>query len=337
MQWGAGLGKVLDGPGAIEAAVMVERLGYDEVWVSNERFYRDMSVVLGAISMRTSHVRLGTFVADPFMVNPILTASAVATIDAISGGRAILGLGAGGSGFGQVGLAPRRIVVSMEKAIEATRALLAGEAVTSEDENFTLRDATLTMDAAPHIPIILASQSPKMLSLAGRVADAAIISTFADPALFARAMAWVAAGAREANRRFDPGTDVIARIDLSIDPDLDRARDALRPLIGYLMVLLHPRWDFLDVIGVEVSPELRSIAERGDYETISRRLELLPSGLIDAFGWVGTSEEVAEQVGRLTALGVRRFIVLPHASSGDVRQTLASFIRDVVPRVEAMT
>jgi 5,10-methylenetetrahydromethanopterin reductase len=333
-QWGVGLGKVLATSRVPQVAVEAEALGYHEAWVSNERFHRDMFVSLGAAAVLTDKLRLGTFVADPFMVRPTVTAAAIASVDELSGGRAMFGLGAGGSGFAQVGLRPRQPVKSMENALAAFRGLLAGETVSCEDPNFELHDARLEVKPHTQVPITLASQSPKMLALGGGLADSVMISTFADPTLFSMAMTWAAEGAAERGRVLDVSRDVIARIDVAIDDDLDRARDALRPLVGQLLVLLHPNWFFVDTLGVVIPEELQEIAARRDYAAMSKHLDLIPTGLIDGFSWVGTPERIAEQVLRLTALGVRRVVVLPHALSGDPVPTLAEFMRSVVPIVE---
>jgi alkanesulfonate monooxygenase SsuD/methylene tetrahydromethanopterin reductase-like flavin-dependent oxidoreductase (luciferase family) len=63
-------------------------------------------------------------------------------------------------------------------------------------------------------------------------------------------------------------------------------------------------------------------------------LDLVPDRLVDGFGWVGSTERIAERVMELTDLGVRRFVVLPHSLSGDPEPTVAAFRKLVAPRVE---
>lgn len=321
-RWGVALGKVLGAPEALAAGVHAEELGYSDVWVSNERFHRDMFTVLGALATRTERVELGTFVTDPYTVHPAISATAVATIDQLSGGRAMFAIGAGGSGFPEMGLGGTKPLRDVAETIAISRAMFAGETATAGDAAFVLRDAHLAELPVREVPIIVASQSPKMLELGGRSADAVMISTFADPRLFSMAVEWAAEGAAAAGRDFDVATDVIARIDVAVDADRGAARDRLRPLIGYLMVLLHPKWWFLDVIGVEVSDELTDIAARRDFAAMRERLDLLPDELIDAFGWCGSADDVAAGAARLEELGVRRFVVLPHARPGGFVDTI---------------
>ena len=88
----------------VERAKLAEANGYSTVWVADERFYREVYSCLGQLAAHTSRVLLGPCVTDPFARHPALTAMAIATLDDISGGRAILGIGAGISGFAELGI-----------------------------------------------------------------------------------------------------------------------------------------------------------------------------------------------------------------------------------------
>lgn len=321
-RWGVALGKALGAPEALAAGIRAEALGFSDVWVSNERFHRDMFSVLGALATRTQHVGLGTFVTDPYTIHPAISATAVATIDQLSGGRAVFAIGAGGSGFHEMGLGGTKPLRDIAETIAITRKLFAGEQATAGDASFVLRNGNLSELPVSHVPIVVASQSPKMLHLGGCAADAVMISTFADPRLFSMAVEWAAEGAMAGGRRLDVATDVIARIDVAVDTSRAAARNRLRPLIGYLMVLLHPHWWFLDVIDVTVPAELSDIASRRDFAAMRERLELLPDDLIDAFGWTGTVDDVAAGAAQLEELGVRRFVILPHAGPGGFVHTI---------------
>ena len=88
----------------IEYAKWCESLGYDQFWYANEWFYRDMYVGLTLVAQHTSRMRLGTFVADPYTRHPVMTAIAIASVDDVSGGRAMLLLGASGAGVEPLGI-----------------------------------------------------------------------------------------------------------------------------------------------------------------------------------------------------------------------------------------
>src|SRR6516164_9427242 len=112
-----------------ERARLAETCGFDAVWVADERFYREVYAVLARLALATTRVRLGPCVTDPFSRHPALTAMAIATLDEIADGRAVLGLGAGVSGFAELGIRPVKPVRAMREAIALIRALLCGEQV----------------------------------------------------------------------------------------------------------------------------------------------------------------------------------------------------------------
>ena len=85
-------------------ARQIEELGFGTLWYADERFYREVYVGLAACATATSRLKLGTAVTDPFTRHPALTAAAIASVDELSDGRAILGYGAGISGYHNLGI-----------------------------------------------------------------------------------------------------------------------------------------------------------------------------------------------------------------------------------------
>ena len=110
-----------------DRARLAEACGFDAVWIADERFYREAYSVLAQVASATDRIRLGPCVTDPFARHPALTAMAIATLDEISAGRAVLGLGAGVSGFAELGIRPLRPPRAIREAIGLIRALLRGE------------------------------------------------------------------------------------------------------------------------------------------------------------------------------------------------------------------
>src|ERR1700731_4136071 len=88
----------------IERVKLAEASKFDKVWLADERFYREGYSCLAGFAEKTSRVSLGPCVTDPFARHPALTAMAIATLDEISSGRAVLGIGAGISGFAELGI-----------------------------------------------------------------------------------------------------------------------------------------------------------------------------------------------------------------------------------------
>src|SRR4029077_2649351 len=136
----------------------------DRLWVADEQFLRDPWVQLGAIAAVTSRVSIGICVTDPYIRHPALTATAAATLQELSGGRALLGLGAGSTGFGALGLEPRSPARAVRECIELCRKLWSEPGPFSyRGEQVRFHDDRLDFKPPSPIPIYVAARGPKML------------------------------------------------------------------------------------------------------------------------------------------------------------------------------
>src|ERR1700747_3248640 len=121
-------------PTLVERVRLAEDSGYDTVWLADERFYREVYSCLTYFAQHTSRGKVGPCVTDPYPRHPALTAMAIATLDEISSRRAILGIGAGISGFAELGIDRRKPAQAIREAIKLIRALLRGETVDFDGE-----------------------------------------------------------------------------------------------------------------------------------------------------------------------------------------------------------
>ena len=131
---------------------------------------------LAHFAEHTSRVKIGPCVTDPYSRHPALTAMAIATLDEISARRAILGIGAGISGFAELGVERKKPARAIREAIELIRMLLRGETVTYQGDVIRFHDGKLGF--APHraeIPVYVASNGPLGQKMAGAIADGAIM------------------------------------------------------------------------------------------------------------------------------------------------------------------
>lgn len=163
-----------DGPAArvAELARLAEDLGAARCLVYDEGLHtRDVHVTLAAVAAATERVPIGPGITNPFVRHPGATASAIATLDELSGGRAFLGLGAGGGlTLDPLAIERRRPVTAVEDMIVTLRRLFAGEVVDHDGPAFSFRHAHLDY-ARPGIEIICAGRGPRMTELGGRLAD----------------------------------------------------------------------------------------------------------------------------------------------------------------------
>ncbi len=320
----------------IGLARLAESLGYAQLWYGNEKFYRDMYVGLTLCAVNTSRIRLGTFIADPYTMHPALTAIAIASVDEVSGGRAMLLLGAGGAGAAPLGFPRTKPARTIGETIELTRQLLQGEHVTHEGEVVRLRGGQLHFPARTDIPIYVASRGDLVLSMAGAVADGVMIATFATPRGFKHGLARVRLGAERARRRLEQ-LELFARVDTCIADHPREAIEAVRPMVARLLGSSYPDRSFVQAVGLEVPPAFEQIAARRDRELTSASAHLVPDELVEAFTWAGTAEQVAKRVAAIVELGIANISFLPHAVSGDeVEPTIRAFAEQVKPRVAAL-
>lgn len=160
----------------IEVAKAAENAGFDYILVPDEGLTRDVFVALTSIALNTSRIKFGPGIVNPYTRHPVASAVAVATLDELSGGRAFMGYGIGGSlVLGPMGYKIERPLKVMREAIEITRRLYQGETVTYEGDFFSVKDAVIKFDVRD-IPIYFAARGPKMLELGGELTNGQFLS-----------------------------------------------------------------------------------------------------------------------------------------------------------------
>ena len=205
-------------------ARIAENLGCCRCWVYDEGLAtRDVYVAMTAVALATSTIRVGTGITNPYSRHPGTTASAIATIDELSGQRAFVGIGAGGGmTLGPMGIERRRPVAAVEAMVGALRGLYAGEEVDVESEGFGFRSARLDYGRAD-TEIFLAGRGPRMTDLGGRLADGFVLS-WVHRDLLDDHVAALRVAAKIHGRRF---TIVWSTMLVTTDADLWMARESL--------------------------------------------------------------------------------------------------------------
>jgi 5,10-methylenetetrahydromethanopterin reductase len=180
----------------VALAGAAEQAGFDQLWFSNDLFLRSAPVLAGALAVRTGRIGLGIAVMNPYSVHVSELAMAAATAQEVSGGRFLLGLGAGAEQFlGWAGLARPRPLAVTRTALVALRALLGHEDVdrTLLPEWFGA-DSVLRFPLERPVPVYVGAMGPKMLEMAGRHADG-VLPLLYPPERYATVRPQVLAGA----------------------------------------------------------------------------------------------------------------------------------------------
>jgi len=221
----------------VKYARKAEKKGYESVWVAEHYLFRDAFSTLGAIALATKRIRLATGVVNPYTRHPALIAMSIATIDELSDGRAMLGIGTGVSSWieEQMAIKMDRPVSMMKEAIQIIRKLLTGEKVTYNGRVFTIKNVTLGFKASQaSIPIYMAAVGPKMLQLAGKIADGVILTAGSSLKYMTTAIENIEIGAQKAGRDLSQ-IDVAAFLICSVSEDLRAAKNATRELVAILL------------------------------------------------------------------------------------------------------
>jgi 5,10-methylenetetrahydromethanopterin reductase len=333
---GVGLWQQLAPDRLVELARLVEDEGLDHVWYANHKLYRDMFVGLTLIAANTSRIGLGTFIAEPYSQHPGQIAAAAATIDEIAGGgRMRIALGSGGGSLRALGLERGRPLATMSEATTVIRRLVAGEQLDHDGQMFRLREAKLRAPLGRPIPVIVAARGDRMLELAGRLADGAMVATYATPDGLGQARQLVTQGLAGAGRDMD-SFELYARVDLAIDDDLEAARHAVRPVIAMMAMASYPDAAFIRRVGLELPPDFEEMCRQKDEDLALASGHLVPDEFVDKFAWVGTPGRVADQVARAVREGYGNVVVLPQPLSRDPGRAITRFAREVLPAVDAL-
>ncbi len=318
-------------------AARAEALGYDDLWVADERFFRDVYACLAACALTTRRIRLATGVTDPYSRHPALTAMAIATLDELSGGRAVLGLGAGVSGFRELGVDASRSAVAIREAVELIRRLLAGETVTVKGEVVAFHEGRLDFaPPRPAVPIYVASQRAAGCRVAGYLADGAIMQGCVAEPLVRFFRETVTEGTRRAGR--DPAAvELVARINVCVADDRRAARDVMRPTIVRSLVAQRPDFFTFTTAGLALPAALRdkvlALPYTHDPTPLKAVAPEVPDEFVDAVTLAGPPADVADGVLRLARAGITQLMVFPLAVDGRIETTVERFAQEVMPHV----
>ncbi len=339
VSFGVGMAPVEPLEKIASVARMAEELGFDSFVHADQRFAgeKDVFVTLAADAMATSRINIGPCVADPYTRIPAMTALAVATLDELSGGRALLTLGAGGSGFPQLHLERRRVNQALRETIIMIRSLFSGETVNFDGSIFKLSDARLNIDVRSDIPILVATRSPKNLELSGELADGAVIATYVSREQLEYAIGLVRRGARKAGRSLED-IRLVSWAYTSISDDGRQAVENVRPFVTQALINTSPDTypTIFDGFGEELPGFLIRCRELGreGLETAYRDREYLTDEVIKRFSVAGTADDCIRKIREITSMGIDeiwlRCFSAPR-SEGEHEKVIVPFAKQVLP------
>jgi F420-dependent oxidoreductase-like protein len=323
--WGLGL----TSEDQLKLVRAAEEAGWDSVWAA-EAYGSDTATVLAWLASQTSRIKIGSGIFQMPGRSPAMTAMTAATLDILSNGRVILGLGTSGpqvaegwhgQRFGRQLQRTREYVAILRKALARERLEFDGETY-----ELPLPDGpgkALKLMISPvqeRIPIYLAAIGPNNTKLAGEIADGYMPFIFA-PERVADARELLEEGAGRVDRSLN-GFDIAPTVNLSIDDDVDRARDTMRPVLAL----------YVGGMGSRDKNFYNQAVQRLGYEDVARKVQdlyldgkkeeaaaALPGELIDRVSLCGPADRIKDRLAAYRDAGVGTMIVTPMSFVPDER------------------
>ncbi len=307
-----------------------EAAGFSYGWLwDNHVLWMEVYPLLTLMATHTKDMRLGACVTNPTTRDPSVTASVLATLEEVSGGRMDLGMGRGDGAVRMLGMPPTKLK-TMEQAVTVIRELVEGRVV-----EYKGAQLDLTWSEKWKLPVWVAGYGPMALAMTGRVADGLVLQ-LADPDL----IRWMAGTMREAaeNAGRDPDSIMIqAAAPAHVGP-VEECRERVRWFPA--MVANH----VVDLVNKYPREELPAsltayIRDREDYdyrhhaEVGSSNADYIEDEVIDRFAVIGPPEEHVRRLRELADAGVDQFNL--YLMSGDEEAQLEAYGSTIIPAFKA--
>jgi F420-dependent oxidoreductase-like protein len=323
--WGLGMGP----QDQLQVVQEAERLGYDSVWTA-EAYGSDAATVLAWLAAQTSKIRLGSAIFQIPARSAAMTAMTAATLDELSGGRVLLGIGTSGpqvaegwhgQRFGRQLQRTREYVAVVRKALARDKLEFSGETI-----ELPLPDGpgkALHLMISPvqeRIPIYLAAIGPKNTALAGEIADG-WIPTFFSPEHVGELRALLEEGAARSGRSLD-GFDIAPTVNSFVSDDRELARNVMRPILAlYIGGMGSREQNFYNKLvqryGFEAAAkEVQDLYLAGDKDEAGAAI---PDELIDLVSLCGPRDAVRDRIAAFRDAGVGTLMITPMAFTTEDR------------------
>lgn len=304
-----------------EMTRVAESRGFDSVWIP-EAWGRDTFTLLALLAVRTTTIKLATGIVNVFSRTPAITAQSIASLDDISGGRAILGLGASGPRVIEQwhGLRFENVLRRTREYVDVVRLILSGARVDYEGQIFKLRGFSLGFQPPRKaIPIYLAAIGPANTRLAGEVADG-WLPIFVSPSILRAAEPWLTEGAVSGHR---------SRSDVTVAsyvPTLLGGADACERLRGHIAFYVGGMGSYYFRLMIRSGwrEEAETIRRLWTSGSRSQAAAAVSDDMIRQLAITGSPEAGRQRLSELRALGVELpVLTIPEGSPPEaIRATL---------------
>ena len=312
----------------VECVKLADELGYESAWVA-EGHGGDQFAILAACAVGTRRIKLGTSISSVFVRSATTIGMAAATVDQLSGGRFILGLGSSH----RVQVEPEHGVLFVQptqrlrETVDVARALVRDGTVSYAGKVVAIERFELWFTPLREIPIYISALFPTMLQIGGEIADGVLL-TWPTTASGLRAAENVAIGARRAGRE-PAAVDVASLIPCYVARDQQAAFDGMRNAVAFYAGFF-PRYNRLlaEAGFAEAVARIKEAFDAGDRAEAARRV---PDELLAAISAAGTAEQCRARVEAYRRSGIALPIISPRAGGPDGKAMAFEAIRGCAP------
>ncbi len=310
-------------------AIHAERGGFGNLWITDHFNNRNVYVALTAAAIYTNKITFGPGVTNPYMVNPVFTAQAVATLNELAPGRVVLGMGAGDkTTLDSVGVEMEKPLIAVQEAIDIIRKITSGETVAYQGKVFKTAGAKFLFKPRGRVPVYVGAQGPKMLALAGKIGDGVLINA-CHPKDVEYAVSCVKEGVKAGHKKFNE-IDVAAYTSFSVHEDIKKANKAAVPVVSFIVAGSPPQILERHGIDIKKAEEIKEALKANDW---GRAFGGVTPEMIGAFSVCGTPDMCIERIAELLKSGISQFVV-GSPIGANVREAINLISEKIIPHFQ---
>lgn len=290
---------------SVELYEIAERMGFEYGWLADYANSRSLYPILTAIALSTKKMKIGPCVTNPFTRHPAITATSIATLDELSGGRALLGIAAGDEALlHSLGIERKSPYDSLKEAIEIIRKIMAGEKVNYQGKAFKIEDFSLFYKPERVAPVYIGARGKRLLKLAGEIGDGVLLD-LSHPLEIEMALEQVKKGLSEKGRKIEE-FDFAACPIFSVDSDAEKAKDPVRWMAALIASNASP--DLLERHDISQESAMR-VRDALFREGLEKGAALTTDEMLEAFSIAGDIDYCIEKLEMLKKTGLTQIIL----------------------------
>ncbi len=307
----------------VQRAKLAEAAGFDQLWIAESHLScRDHNIAQALAILNTARISIGPGITNPVLHDDSVNATTIATLDELSGGRSLMGIGSGDTPVYALGKKMASLK-RMRESVHVIRGLLRGEEVEVGGSKVSLKWCKRD------IPIYLSAEGPRTIQLAAEIADGVIIGSGVNK----ETVAWVTGNIDKGFEVRDPALGplhIIFGAMCSVDPDGAAAREKVRARVANRAH--HNFRDTLDSVPDQYKPEIQNLLDNFDVTDwrSPKHIPLITDYILDRFTITGTAAECVSRIKEIEGYGVGSLMIDPPVPDFD--ESMGLFAKGVLPK-----